>query len=198
MPVRSPGSNRGALPGDRLLTAATSLFDREGIRAVGIERLIAEADVARASLYQAFGSKDSLVVAYLEHADRADRERYTRALRGASDDPVDRVAVFFRLALAGARRRRFRGCLYVNAATEFPDARHPVHGVVRAHRRWQLDEFTDTARHAGAAEPERLGRRLQLLYDGALVGSKAARTVEPIEEAATMAGELVAGTRVRG
>ena len=85
-------------PADRLLDTAATLFDREGIRAVGIERLIAEADVARASLYQAFGSKDGLVVAYVERTDRADRERYEREVRGLSDDPAARIDAHFRLA----------------------------------------------------------------------------------------------------
>lgn len=96
-------------PADRLLDTATTLFDRDGIRAVGIERLIAEADVARASLYQAFGSKDGLVVAYVERTDRADRERYEREVRGLSDDPAARIDAHFRLAAASMQRRRFRG-----------------------------------------------------------------------------------------
>ncbi len=96
-------------PADRLLDTATSLFDREGIRAVGIERLIAQADVARASLYQAYGSKDALVVAYVERTDRTDRERYQRAVRGLTDDPAARIAAYFELASSSMRKRRFRG-----------------------------------------------------------------------------------------
>lgn len=189
-PVRHRDSR--PLPADRLLDTAAALFDREGIRAVGIERLIAEADVARASLYQAFGSKDALVVAYVERADRTDRERYARAVRALAEDPRERIAAFFRLAAAGIRRRRFRGCLYINAATEFPDPDHPVHDAVAAHRDWQRAELVRAARQAGAADPERLGTRLQLLYDGALVGAKTLRDTGPIEEAAALAAELLA------
>ena len=72
-------------PAERLLESAASLFDREGIRAVGIDRLIADADVARASLYQHFGSKDALVVSYLERADGNDRDGYRRAVRGLEE-----------------------------------------------------------------------------------------------------------------
>ncbi|MEU7811242.1 TetR family transcriptional regulator [Pseudonocardia sp. NPDC049154] len=191
MAVRAAKATNRPLPAERLLDVAADLFDREGIRAVGIERLIAEADVARASLYQSFGSKDALVVAYLERADRADRVRYAQAVKALGTDPAGRVAAFFRLAAAGMRRRRFRGCLYVNAATEFPDATHPVHAVVVAHRRWQHAEFAAAARQAGAVDPQRLATRLQLLYDGALVGAKADHEVGPLEEAATLAAELL-------
>jgi AcrR family transcriptional regulator len=197
MSVRAGSSaplDTGPRPGERLLATATSLFDREGIRAVGIERLIAEAGVARASLYQAFGSKDALVVAYLEQADRADRERYAQAVRGLDGEPGERVATFFRLAQRSMRRRRYRGCLYINAATEFPEPDHPVHRVVADHRAWQHAEFVAAARQAGAAEPERVGTRLQVLYDGALVGAKAARDLMPIAEAAAVAAEQLPGS----
>jgi AcrR family transcriptional regulator len=178
-------------PAERLLDTAASLFDREGIRAVGIERLIAAAGVARASLYQNFGSKDALVVAYLERADRADRARFAREVRDLADHPRERIRAVFVLAEAGAKRRGYRGCLYINAATEFPDAHHPVRGVVLEHRRWLLDELTHALDQAGVGEPPQLAARLQLIYDGALVGAKSARAVAPIRAAAELVEELI-------
>ncbi|HWN35036.1 MAG TPA: TetR/AcrR family transcriptional regulator [Pseudonocardia sp.] len=178
-------------PAERLLDTAAALFDREGIRAVGIDRLIAEADVARASLYQHFGSKDTLVVHYLQRADGNDRAGYRRAVRGLEDHPRDRIRAVYRLAEAAARRRGFRGCLYVNAVTEFPEPKHPVRLVVTAHREWLAGELTAALTQAGVPAPERLAARLQLLYDGGLVGSKAGHSVAPIEDAARLADELI-------
>ncbi|WP_051341237.1 TetR/AcrR family transcriptional regulator [Pseudonocardia spinosispora] len=190
MPTTAP-TNRPS-PADRLLDSATTLFDREGIRAVGIDRLIADADVARASLYQHFGSKDTLVVSYLRRADEKDRAGYERAVRGLDDRPLDRVRTVFRLAGAAARRRDYRGCLYLNALTEFPDQDSPVRAVVNAHRQWLLTELTTALTQAGAREPEQLATNLQMLYDGALVGSKANRSATPIEQAAALADQLIA------
>jgi len=178
-------------PAERLLDSANALFDYEGIRAVGIDRLIEHAGVARASLYQHFGSKDGLVVGYLERADRTDRANYARATQGLA--PLDRIRAVFTLATAGARRRHYRGCLYINALTEFPDHDHPIRRVVIEHREWLLDELTRALEQAGMADPRPLAARIQLLYDGALIGTKANRDTESIERAALMVEELIVG-----
>jgi AcrR family transcriptional regulator len=193
-----PVTKTRTAPAERLLDTAATLFDREGIRAVGIDRLIAEADVARASLYQHFGSKDALVVAYLERADRNDRAGYAHAVRHLAAQPLERVRAFFSLAEAGARRRGYRGCLYINAATEFPQAEHPANQVVTAHRTWQLDELGAALAQAGVADPPELAARIQLVYDGGLVGTKTAHTVEPIRRAAALADVLVAAAALAG
>ncbi|MFD1517515.1 TetR/AcrR family transcriptional regulator [Pseudonocardia yunnanensis] len=177
------------LPAERLVSSAARLFDRHGIRAVGVDQLVVDADVARASLYQNFGSKDGLVAAWLEQQDRLDREGYARAVRTMADDPAPRIQVLFDRAAAAARRRRFRGCLYLNAATEFPDPAHPVHSVVATHRHWLHAELAATLRRAGAADPEGTAQRIQLIYDGGLAGSKAARSADPIRLAAEMAAD---------
>jgi AcrR family transcriptional regulator len=179
------------LPAERLVTSAARLFDRHGIRAVGVDQLIADADVARASLYQNFGSKDGLVAAWLEEQDRLDREGYARTVRDMADDPAPRVQVLFDRAAAAARRRRFRGCLYLNAATEFPDPTHPVHAVVAAHREWLHTVLAATLRQAGATDPEQVAMRIHLLYDGGLAGSKAARSTDPIRLAGAMAADTL-------
>jgi AcrR family transcriptional regulator len=186
-----PTSTTRPSPAERLLDTAAALFAREGIRAVGIDRLIAEADVARASLYQHFGSKDTLVVQYLQRADRNDRAGYQRAVRDLADHPRERIRAVFRLAGAAARRRGFRGCLYVNAVTEFPEQKHPVRLVVTAHREWLAGELTSALTQAVVPAPDRLAARLQLLYDGALVGSKASHSIAPIEDAAALTEELI-------
>ena len=73
---------RSARPADRLLAAATDLFGKYGIRAVGVDRILREADCAKASLYSAYGSKDALVIAYLTELDLADRNRFAQAIEG--------------------------------------------------------------------------------------------------------------------
>ncbi|MFC4114423.1 TetR/AcrR family transcriptional regulator [Nonomuraea zeae] len=177
-------------PADRLLDAATRLFTLLGIRAVGIDQIVAEAGVAKSSLYQAFGSKEALVVAYLERQDAADRAAYRAAVTGVGDGTA-RVLTSFDLAIAGAGRRSYRGCLYLNAATEFPDAGHPVGEAVEAHRAWVRARWSEALGEPGP-ERDSLVERIQILYDGGIAGVKCARSTAPIVLARAMAAELLA------
>ncbi|MFC8043298.1 TetR/AcrR family transcriptional regulator [Nocardia sp. NPDC057353] len=174
-------------PAQRLLETAGTLFARYGIRAVGIDRVLAEAGVARASLYSSYGSKDALVLAYLEHLDRRDRARWQEAVAAVAD-PADRVLTFFDLALASAPGRGFRGCQYANAATEFPDQEL---APVVAHRIWVRETLTELLTEVGAADPAGLAQRIQLVYDGALAGSKLEHSVQPLRFGREIAAELL-------
>ncbi|MDF3335882.1 helix-turn-helix domain containing protein [Mycolicibacterium septicum] len=178
-------------PAQRLLATAAELFANQGIRAVGIDQILREAGVAKASLYSTYGSKDALVIAYLTDLDHADRNRWERAV-AEIDDPVDRILTFFDLASGAATRRDYRGCLYANAATEYPGAElEPV----RAHRQWLRDTLAALLDQAAVSSSAALARRIQLLYDGALLGSKLDRSTEPIVAARTLAEELIGRPR---
>ncbi|WP_420094730.1 TetR/AcrR family transcriptional regulator [Nocardia asteroides] len=186
-PAAQAGQPARPSPAQRLLDTAGALFARYGIRAVGIDRVLAEAGVARASLYSSYGSKDALVLAYLEHLDRRDRARWQEAV-AAVPGPADRVLTFFDLALASAPGKGFRGCQYANAATEFPDER--LEPVV-AHRVWVRETLTGLLAEAGVADPGVLAQRIQLVYDGALAGSKLEHSVEPLRLGRAIAAELL-------
>jgi AcrR family transcriptional regulator len=174
-------------PAQRLLDTAAELFADQGIRAVGIDQILREAGVAKASLYSTYGSKDALVIAYLADLDQADRNRWGQAV-AAVDDPVRRILTFFDLASGAAIRRNYRGCLYANAATEYPGVElEPV----RAHREWLRATVAALLEQAGVTPPDTLARHLQLLYDGALLGSKLDRSTEPIAAARALAQELI-------
>lgn len=174
-------------PAQRLLTTASNLFAAQGIRAVGIDTILREAGVAKASLYSSYGSKDALVIAYLNELDQADRKRWEAKTSGL-DDPVAKMLAFFDLAAAAARKRQFRGCLYANAATEFPgDTLEPV----RAHRSWMRRLLGDLLRDAEVSDAAATAQRIQLLYDGALTASKLERSTVPIILARQMVLELV-------
>ncbi|MFV8051893.1 TetR/AcrR family transcriptional regulator [Mycobacterium sp. 48b] len=176
-----------APPAQRLLATAAELFANQGIRAVGIDQILREAGVAKASLYSTYGSKDALVIAYLADLDHADRNRWERAVADI-EDPVDRILMFFELASVAATRRDYRGCLYANAATEYPGVElEPV----RAHREWLRDRLATLLDQAGVSSPAVLARRIQLLYDGALLGSKLDRSTEPIVAARALTEELI-------
>jgi AcrR family transcriptional regulator len=152
----------------RLLGTATRLFYAEGLHSVGIDRIVAEAQVTRATLYRHFPGKDQLVVAYLSEVDKAVRAQVAEAAaRGES--PAGVVRAVGESIAADIRGPGFRGCAFLNAAAEYPDPTHPVHRAVLGHREWFLRTITDLLTHAGATAPDPAARHFVMLRDGAMV-----------------------------
>jgi AcrR family transcriptional regulator len=182
---------RSARPADRLLAAATDLFGKYGIRAVGVDRILREADCAKASLYSTYGSKDALVIAYLTELDLADRNRFVQAIEGLTD-PIAKALTFFDLAHSKGLRHDFPGCLYTSAASEFPGVRFEP---IDDHRQWVRATLSGLIKAAGIRRPVPLARHIQLLYDGALVASKVEQSVEPIRFARGLTEDAIARAR---
>jgi AcrR family transcriptional regulator len=151
----------------RLLSTASRLFYAEGLHSVGIDRIVAESRVTRATLYRHFPSKDDLVVAYLTAADQAIREQ-VEAARGAGLSAPDVVRAVAKGIADGIRSPGFRGCAFLNAAAEYPDPAHPVHRAVLAHREWFLNTVTDLLARTGETAPEPAARHFVMLRDGAM------------------------------
>ena len=152
---------------DRLLATASRLFYTEGLHAVGVDRVIAEAQVTRATLYRHFKSKDDLVVAYLTQADEALRARMDAA-RAEKKDPDDIVRVVGQSIAADIGGEGFRGCAFLNAAAEYPDPAHIVHKAVLKHREWFLTTVTELFAETGKPDSEFAGRHFVMLRDGAM------------------------------
>jgi AcrR family transcriptional regulator len=149
---------------ERLLAAANELFYAEGVHTVGIDRIIEQAGVAKASLYNTFGSKDELVHAYLDSRHAETAGRITRAL-GRYGTPRDRLLGVFDAQGELFAEPGFRGCAFVSASSESPN--DVVEKAAADYRGWVRGLFTGLAREAGVPDPEGLARQLQLLYDGA-------------------------------
>lgn len=152
---------------DRLLSTASRLFYTEGLHSVGVDRVIAEAQVTRATLYRHFRSKDELVVAYLTQADEAIRTRVDAA-RADVEDPDDLVRAVGRSIADDIQRDGFRGCAFLNAAAEYPDPTHIVHQAVLAHREWFLATVIELFARTGKPDSELAGRHFVMLRDGAM------------------------------
>ncbi|MGX5654385.1 TetR/AcrR family transcriptional regulator [Geodermatophilus nigrescens] len=153
---------------DRLLRTASVLFYAEGVRAVGVDRVVEEAAVTRATFYRHFPGKEDLVVAYLDGVDRAVRE-----VAGEVPDDADGAAAWLE-ALTGRLGDQlcgdgFRGCAFINAAAEYPDPASPVRRAVLAHRAWLTAAAAGAFRRAGHPAPEEAARRWLVLRDGAMV-----------------------------
>lgn len=157
---------------DRILQVAADLFYREGIRAVGVDRVTAESGVAKATLYQQFRSKDELVAACLQR--RAEHWRRTVAEPAlAQPGPASRrvSAVFGHLSEAFAAPG-YRGCPFINAAAEYPGQDGPVAAAITAHRAQVRSLFAELLAAFPAARRAALTDQLVLLYDGTMVGAQ--------------------------
>jgi AcrR family transcriptional regulator len=175
---------------ERLLAAANELFYAEGIHTVGIDRVIERAGVAKASLYATFGSKEELVRAYLELRGQSRRERITRRIE-TLEGPRARILAVFDVLGETAAEPGFRGCAFVNASAEAPRQESKVSEAREGSRTWLRGLLIGLSRELGAKDPERLGRRLALVYDGAIVGASVDRDPSIVHEARAIAETLV-------
>ena len=153
----------------RLIDTATRLFYEEGIHAVGVDRVIEEAGVTRATLYKQFGGKENLVLAYLGNEDEMLRAMFTEA-GSAVTDPDDLLVAVIDGIAADIRQRHTRGCPFINAAAEYPDADGAVRRLIDEHREWFRATLQAVADAAGLERPEEVAASLVLLRDAALVG----------------------------
>ena len=153
----------------RLLDAASELFYAEGVHTVGIDRVIEHAGVAKATLYNAFGSKDELVRAYLLARAEVIRERLRVGL-AQYDTAREKLIGIFGVQAATFARPNYRGCAFVGANAESPPG-SAAEAVTQEFRRWLRGLFTDLATEAGAADPAALAAQLLLLYDGANISA---------------------------
>ncbi|MFF0153585.1 TetR/AcrR family transcriptional regulator [Micromonospora sp. NPDC005203] len=151
----------------RLLRTATRIFYAEGIHSVGVDRIIAEAKVTRATFYRHFPSKDDLILAYLREVHQLERSMVEGTL-AANRSPVDPLLAIANSIAQNIRSPGFRGCAFLNAAAEYPNTSHPVHQELMAHRQWFLDTITTLMRqvHEGTADPA--ARHFVMLRDGAM------------------------------
>jgi AcrR family transcriptional regulator len=175
---------------ERVLEAATRLFLRDGFRAVGVDTIVAEAGVAKMTLYAHFPSKDDLIVAYLERANR----QFWAWLDGASaavDDPRGKLLAMFDAVGKLANSPQCLGCTFQGTAAEFPDPQHPGHRVALAHKQAVRARLGALAEQARLREPDDLADQLLLLMDGAWVAARMFGPDNPSGQAATAARTLI-------
>ncbi|MBS0418866.1 MAG: TetR/AcrR family transcriptional regulator [Proteobacteria bacterium] len=153
----------------RLLAAASELFYENGINTVGIDRIIEHAGVAKASLYDCFGSKEELVRAYLQERGDLRRARINERL-AHFDTPAERILAVFDFLGELAAQADYRGCAFMRARAD-ANASDKVKAVVAETRGFILEKFTELARAGGVANAEALAKQLVLLYDGATVSA---------------------------
>ena len=170
---------------ERLLAAADELFYEEGVNLVGIDRVIERAGVAKASLYDCFGSKEELIRSYLQQRHEARQLRLAERMAGCAT-PREKILAVFDLMADVAANPDFRGCAFARASAEARPG-SSVKAMCDESRAWNLALFADLAKQAGAADPDRVAQELRLLYDGALLSAHVDRSNTAVATARAMA-----------
>lgn len=165
MAMRTSGAPPVSAARQRLLDTATRLFYAEGIHAVGIDRIIAEAGVAKATFYNHFPSKDDLVLAYIEDQDRIGREAVAGLPKRPPREAIAAILGRISQAVSGGN---WRGCPFLNAASEYPDPDSPVRQAIKARRAWYNDALSQLLTADGDPAPSVTASLLVAVSDGLL------------------------------
>ena len=176
----------------RILATAMRLFYYEGIRSVGIDRLIAESSVTKATFYKHFGSKDALILTYMQCV-HEEAVATVNALAADAGDGASTLHALVSHLQRDAQRDDFRGCPFINAAGEFPDASHPVRTIVTTHRDWYTAFISEQFRLAGHPLPGDAADDFILVRDGAMVGGYVGDSVATTAALSRLGDHCLAG-----
>jgi AcrR family transcriptional regulator len=193
LPALTPGARR-------LLDAASVLFYERGVHAVGVDAVAEAAGVTKKTLYDRFGSKEALVVSYLQHRDARWRAHLAAELARTPEPGAARVLAVFDATLTWAVDNSSKGCGVINARAELggADEGGPVLPELTRQKRWMLGLFADLLAEAGLDcgahddDDGTLARQLMLLHEGALVTLGMATVPQPVEAARDLAAMLLA------
>jgi len=160
---------------NRLLSAATHLFCKNGINATGIDAIIDEAGTAKTTLYKLFGSKTNLVTAVLENEGKQWREWFIAAIEQGGGDAETKLTRIFPALKRWFGEERFYGCPFINAVGEHDKDAKQFRAIAMKHKKVVLAHIEKLAGEMGAVEPETLAHQLALLIDGAIVAAMVSR-----------------------
>lgn len=155
-----------------ILEVADDLFYHIGIRAVGVDTIVAQAGVAKTTLYDHFASKDALIEAYLEGRDHAFWQLVEMTLTKHPDSPREQLLDLFESIEAFIAGPECLGCPFLNAVAEFPEPDQPGHGIAVAHKEKLRMWFTELAQAAGVKAAHQFADQLMLLLDGAFASKR--------------------------
>jgi AcrR family transcriptional regulator len=171
---------------EKLIDTAHHLFYEHGFHAIGLDRILADVGVTKTTFYNHFESRDELIVEVLREADSREIDQFMAAVgaRGG-DDPRAQLLAMFDVLEEKFAQPEFRGCIYINAATAFPDPRDPIHAAAAAHRKEVLRRVRQMADRAGVIEAEGLADQLMILLTGCIVSRHAGSNPEAARIART-------------
>jgi AcrR family transcriptional regulator len=196
-PKTSPEKTARIAPRDRILAAASELFYRHGIRAVGVEAIAEAAETNKMTLYRHFSSKDELVAEYLQRLAEQSRSGWDRREAEHPGDPLGQLRTWLAEMAAHCASVGDRGCAFANAAVELPEKDHPARRVIEAYKSDVGARLARLCAAAGLADPELLADELFLVLEGARV---TAQSVGPkgLDERLIRTGEALIKAHMAG
>jgi AcrR family transcriptional regulator len=179
-------------PRARILKVARELFYRHGIHAVGVEAIAEAAQTNKTTLYRHFASKDELVAECLREFGREFEVAWVEIERAHAGKPREQLLAWLRFIAEFKLGTSERGCAFVNAAVELPEADHPARRVIEECKGRHREQIIELCRRAGLRDPELLADELFLLGEGARVSVQSVGPCGPAERLNEMFRTLVA------
>ncbi|MCC7118229.1 MAG: TetR/AcrR family transcriptional regulator [Anaerolineales bacterium] len=181
-------------PRERILEVASQLFYHRGIRAVGIDTIIAKADVAKMTFYKHFKTKDVLVVEFLKRRDERWRAWFEETVYRLAPQAQDRPLAIFDALEERFLTVDFRGCAFINTMVEVADGDHLAHQTAAEHKQKVQGFIQSVLTEAHIHHPEELSKAFMLLVDGAIVTAVREKTPNSAREAKKIAENLISNS----
>jgi AcrR family transcriptional regulator len=189
---------RGAPPkGDvsareRILATASELFYREGIRAIGVDTVVERSGVSKTSLYRLFDSKDALIAAFVAEKDQLFWLWWDGVEEQHAGDPRALLEALLSGIAEKIGRPTFRGCPFLNLATEFPDRNHPGRVIARDNKEEMRARLAIIVAKLGVRDPNRIASQIALIINGAFVTGLMAEPADLRDDLVDAAMKLLA------
>jgi len=185
-------ANLAGSAAEKILSTASRLFYANGVRAVGIEWIVAESGVSKTSLYRHFQTKDELVTAFLESEEREFWQQWEGLVAAAANPKAELMSL---LDWIGKRVSRddFRGCPLIKIAAEFSDPAHPARRIRRRHKVAMLERLRYIVGRIGVTPPDDTSDQLALLIDGAFTSDGRLSTTNAVRLLQNGADALLGG-----
>ena len=187
----STAQHGSTAPRDRILEVASRLFYQNGIRAVGIDTIIAQSDVAKMTFYKHFKSKDLLVLEFLKRRDELWRVWFETTVSRLESKAEDRPLAIFDALEERFSSKDFRGCAFINTMVEMADGDHAAHQAAAEHKQKVQRIVRTLLSDAGVKKPEELAKAFLLLMDGAIVTAVRERKPGSAKAAKKIAASLL-------
>ena len=176
---------------EHLIDVATTLFNRLGYRAAGIDHVIAEAGIAKTTLYRHFKTKEDLIVAVLRRLDERYRDNMRQTVDKLAQEPTQKLLATFDFLERWFNERSFYGCPFISAAGEYGERRSAVFQEAVLHKRLMLAYFEELARAAKLHDAPRVAEEINLLHEGATAVAHISGDPSAAGKAKTLAATVI-------
>lgn len=177
---------------DKIIQTSLNLFMKHGFHATGIDKIVAEAGIAKMTLYKYFPSKEALILAVLQARDQAWRTWFQSEIEKQNLDSKEKIFAVFDVLASWFAQEDFRGCTFINVSAEFNTNTHPAHLFAALHKQYVQNYIHDLINELNLEQAGEISRQICLLMDGAIVQAQVANDPHAAFEAKKIAQILIA------